>query len=144
MTSDYWESELGGGDGEHNDRTINRWFEGIVDEEGEVVPFVELVMMDLKAGGHLCDKGGCLHLMPSQLGLINIDLELAYLLSGAAPTRLRARVYCQLRSHLNDYAKFNGRFQSLLFINGLQGIFSPCGTTFRYFGRHYGVRRPSS
>ena len=77
------------------DRTIKRWFDGIVDEEGEVVPFDELVMMGLKAGRHLGDKGGCLHLMPSQLGLINIDLELAYLLSGAAPTRMRwrARVY---------------------------------------------------
>ena len=107
VTPDYWESELGGGDGEHNDRTIKRWFEGIVDDEGEVVPFDELVLKDLKAGGHLGDKGGCLHLIPSHLGLINIDLELAYLLSGAAPTRLprrRARVYGQLRSHLNAYA----------------------------------------
>ena len=106
VTPDYWESELGG-DGEQDDRTIKRWFEGIVDDEGEVVALDELVLKDLKAGGHLGDKGGCLHLIPSHLGLINIDLELAYLLSGAAPTRLRrrrARVFGQLRSQLNAYA----------------------------------------
>ena len=107
VTPDYWEAELGGGDGEHGDRTIKRWFDGIVDEEGEAVGLDELVLRDLKAGGRLGDKGGCLHLIPSHLGLINIDLELAYLLSGAAPSRLRrrrARVYGQLRSHLNAYA----------------------------------------
>ncbi len=112
VTPDYWESELGGGgDGENDDRTIKRWFEGIVDDEGEVAALDELVLKDLKAGGHLGDKGGCLHLIPSHLGLINIDLELAYLLSGAPPTRLprrRARVYGQLRSHLNAYAKEAG------------------------------------
>ena len=107
VTPDYWESELGGGDGEQDDRTIKRWFEGIVDDEGEVTALDELVLKDLKAGGHLGDKGGCLHLIPSHLGLINIDLELAYLLSGVPPTRLarrRARVFGQLRSHLNAYA----------------------------------------
>ena len=78
-----------------------------MDEEGETVGLDELVLRDLKAGGRLGDKSGCLHLIPSQLGLINIDLELAYLLSGAAPSRLRrrqARVFAQLRSHLNAYA----------------------------------------
>jgi len=107
VTPDYWEAELGGGDGEHGDRTIKRWFDGIVDEEGEAVGLDELVLRDLKAGEHLGDRGGCLHLIPSHLGLINIDLELAYLLSGAAPSRLRrrrARVFGQLRSHLNAYA----------------------------------------
>ena len=107
VTPDFWESELGGGDGEHDDRTIKRWFDGIVDDEGEVMPLDELVLRDLKVKGCMGDRGGCLHLIPSHLGLINIDLELAYLLSGAAPSRLqrrRARVFGQLRSHLNAYA----------------------------------------
>ena len=107
VTPDYWDSELGGDDGEHHDRTIKRWFDGIVDEDREAIGLDELVLRDLKVGGHLGDKGGCLHLIPSHLGLINIDLELAYLLSGAAPSRLhqrRARVFGQLRSHLNAYA----------------------------------------
>ena len=111
VTPDYWEAELGGEDGKKNDRTIKRWFDGIVDDEGEVMPLEELVLRDLKVGGRLADSGGCLHLIPSHLGLINIDLELAYLLSGAAPSRLqrrRARVLGQLRSHLNTYATAAG------------------------------------
>ena len=107
VTPDYWESELGGEEGEGNDRTIKRWFDGIVDDEGDVIPLDHLVLRDLKAEGQLGEKGGCLHLIPSHLGLINIDLDLAYMLSGAAPSRLhqrRARVLGQLRSHLNAYA----------------------------------------
>ena len=107
VTPDYWESELGGGDGDHGDRTIKRWFDGIVDDEGDVMPLDELVLKDLKVNGRMGDRGGWMHLIPSHLGLINIDLELAYLLSGAAPSRLqrrRARVFGQLRRHLNAYA----------------------------------------
>ena len=107
VTPDYWESELGGEEGQGNDRTIKKWFDGIVEDEGDVIPLDDLVLRDLKAEGRLDDKGGCLHLIPSHLGLINIDLDLAYMLSGAAPNRLhhrRARVFGQLRSHLNAYA----------------------------------------
>ena len=107
VTPDYWESELGGEEGEGNDRTIKKWFDGIVDDEGDVMPLDQLVLRDLKAKGYLGDKGGCMHLIPSHLGLINIDLDLAYMLSGAAPSRLhqrRARVYGQLKSRLNAYA----------------------------------------
>ena len=107
VTPDYWESELGGAEGQGNDRTIKRWFDGIVEDEGDVIPLDDLVLRDLKAKSRLGDKGGCLHLIPSHLGLINIDLDLAYMLSGAAPSRLhqrRARVLGQLRRHLNAYA----------------------------------------
>ena len=107
VTPDYWESELGGEEGQGNDRTIKKWFDGIVEDEGDIIPLDHLVLRDLKAEGRLGDKGGCLHLIPSHLGLINIDLDLAYMLSGAAPNRLhhrRARVFGQLRSHLNAYA----------------------------------------
>ena len=111
VTPDYWDSELGGGDGEGNDRTIKRWFDGIVDEERETIGLDDLVLRDLKVGGHLGDQGGSLHLIPSHLGLINIDLDLAYMLSGTAPNRLhqrRARVFGQLRRHLNAYANEAG------------------------------------
>ena len=107
VTPDYWESELGGEEGQGNDRTIKKWFDGIVEDEGDIIPLDQLVLRDLKAERRLDDKGGCLHLIPSHLGLINIDLDLAYMLSGAAPSRLhqrRARVFGQLRSHLNAYA----------------------------------------
>ena len=107
VTPDYWESELGGEEGQAGDRTIKKWFDGIVEDEGGIIPLDHLVLRDLKAKGRLGDNGGCLHLIPSHLGLINIDLDLAYMLSGAAPSRLhhrRARVFGQLRSHLNAYA----------------------------------------
>ena len=111
VTPDYWETELGGGDGEHGDRTIKRWFDRIVDDEGDVMPLDDLVLKDLKVNRRMGGSGGRLHLIPSHLGLINIDLELAYLLSGAAPSRLqrrRARVFGQMRSHLNAFASEAG------------------------------------
>ena len=107
VTPDYWESELGGQDGERNDRTIKRWFDGIVEDEGDIIALDRLVLRDLKVGGRLGDGGGSLHLIPSHLGLINIDLDLAYRLSGVPPNRLhqrRSRVFGQLRHHLNAYA----------------------------------------
>ena len=107
VTPDYWESELGGVEGQRNDRTVKRWFDGIVEDEGDPIELEKLVLRDLKVGGHLGKSGGFLHLIPSHLGLINIDLDLAYMLSGAPPSRLRqrrARVFGRLRSHLNAYA----------------------------------------
>ena len=107
LTPDYWESELGGAAGQGNDLTIKKWFDGIVEDEGDVIPLDNLVVRDLKAGRRLGGKGGCLHLIPSHLGLINIDLDLAYRLSGVPPNRLhqrRSRVFGQLRGHLNAYA----------------------------------------
>ena len=101
VTPDYWESELGGGEGRGNDRTIKRWFDGIVEGEGDSIALDKLVLRDLKAGEHLGKSGGWPHLIPSHLGLINIDLDLAYLLSGAPPNRLHRRrpwVFGRLRS----------------------------------------------
>ncbi|MDE0208196.1 MAG: AAA family ATPase, partial [Candidatus Tectomicrobia bacterium] len=111
VTPDYWESELGGQDGGRKDRTIKRWFDGIVEDEGDIIALDRLVLRDLKVGGRLGDSGGCLHLIPSHLGLINIDLDLAYRLSGVPPNRLhqrRSRVFGQLRRHLNAYASEAG------------------------------------
>ena len=111
VTPDYWESELGGGEGQGNDRTIRKWFDGIVEDEGDVTPLDDLVLRDLTTNSLLGDTGGCLHLIPSHLGLINIDLDLAYRLSGVPPNRLhqrRSRVFGQLRSQLNAYATAAG------------------------------------
>ena len=58
VTPDYWESELGGAEGQGNDRTIKKWFDGIVEDEGDVIPLDELVLRDLKAKDRLGDKGG--------------------------------------------------------------------------------------
>ena len=111
VTPDYWQSHLGGEDDEGQDNTIKSWFDGIVDDESDTVPLETLVLRKLKVRRHLGKNGGCLHLIPSHLGLINIDLDLAYMLSGVPPGRIhqrRARVFGQLRSHLNEYATASG------------------------------------
>lgn len=65
-----------------------------------------MVTLDLKVKDTIRGKGR-LGLIPSHLGLINVDLDLAYMLSGVAPNytkRQRARVYGRLRDRLRDYA----------------------------------------
>ena len=107
VTPDYWQSRLGGEDESETDHTIKSWFDGIVDDEGDTESLENLVLQNLKVRRHLGDAGGCLHLIPSHLGLINIDLDLAYMLSGVPPSRLhqrRAKVYGQLKSQLTEYA----------------------------------------
>lgn len=107
VTPDYWQSHLGGEDEQGTDKTIKSWFDGIVDDESDIVPLKNFVLQRLKVRRYLGEAGGCLHLIPSHLGLINIDLDLAYMLSGVPPSRIhqrRARVYGQLRNHLNEYA----------------------------------------
>ena len=107
VTPDFWQSHLGGEKGNSDDNTIKRWFDGIVDDDGAVVPLDSLVLKKLKVRNYLGNGQGCLHLIPSHLGLINIDLDLAYMLSGVPPSRLerrRAKVYGQLRNHLKKYA----------------------------------------
>ena len=107
VTPDYWQSHLGGEDEEGTDNTIKSWFDGIVDDESDIVPLENLVLQKLKVRRSLGKAGGCLHLIPSHLGLINIDLDLAYMLSGVPPSRIhrrRAKVYGQLRNNLNEYA----------------------------------------
>ena len=107
VTPDYWKSHLGGEDEQETDSTIKSWFDGIVDDESDIVPLENLVLKKLKVRKHLGKTGGCLHLIPSHLGLINIDLDLAYMLGGVPPGRIhqrRAKVYGQLRNHLNEYA----------------------------------------
>ena len=111
VTPDYWQSELGGEDEERKDNTIKSWFDGIVDDESDIIPLENLVLRRLEVSKYLGENGGCLHLIPSHLGLINIDLDLAYMLSGVPPSRIhqrRARVYGQLRSHLKEYATAAG------------------------------------
>ena len=72
-----------------------------------------LVLRDLKVGGTPgLTVGGCLHLIPSHLGLINIDLDLAYRLSGV-PRRIACTsggrgFSASLRRHLNAYASEAG------------------------------------
>ena len=110
ITPELWKSDLGGEGRPEQDRTIKRWFDGIVDDDTDRVQLEDLVLSDLKVKRYL-NSNGTLDLIPSHLGLINIDLDLAYMLSGVPPGRLqqrRAKVYGQLRSDLKDYAESAG------------------------------------
>ena len=68
----------------------------------------DLIVPNLRVTRSLGNRGGRIDLIPSHLGLINVDLDLAYMLSGVPPTpsrvgRQRAKVYGLLRSHLGQY-----------------------------------------
>lgn len=105
VTPDQWQSELGGGSA-GGDRTIRSWFDGIIDPDAQAPDLDHLVTLDLKVKDTIRGRGR-LGLIPSHLGLINVDLDLAYMLSGVAPNymkRQRTRVYGQLRDRLRDYA----------------------------------------
>ena len=105
VTPDQWQNELGG-DSSGYDKTIKSWFDGIIDPDAQVPDLDNLVTLDLKVKD-IIDGKGRLDLIPSHLGLINVDLDLAYMLSGVPPGRMerqRTRVYGQLRNHLRNYA----------------------------------------
>ena len=105
ITPDQWQSAVGGG-GESDDKTIKSWFDGIIDQDMEAPNLDDLVALDLRVNRSIINKGR-LGLIPSHLGLINVDLDLAYMLSGVSPGRMerqRTRVYGQLRDHLRNYA----------------------------------------
>ena len=69
---DYWERSLS------ESRTIKRWFDAVV--EGGEVDMKDLLFEDMKVNRVLRNRGR-LALIPSHLGLINVDLELASELS---------------------------------------------------------------
>ena len=110
ITPDKWRSELDGSiDGD--DRTIKSWFDGISDQDVAIPDLCDLVVSDLAVNNRLRNRDGRIHLIPSHLGLINVDLDLAFMLSAAPPGRLvrqRARVYGQLRQHLRTHAEYAG------------------------------------
>lgn len=110
VSPDEWKNSLGGGSANSVGRTIKSWFDGIVDQDRQTPALDSLVVPNLKVETFIGDEGK-LHLIPSHLGLINLDLDLAYMLSGVPPgqiERRRARVYGQLRACLRDYATKTG------------------------------------
>jgi len=71
-----WESDLA------EERTIKRWFDTVT--EGDEVDMNGLLFDDMRVNDILGDERGHLTLIPSHLGLINVDLELATQLGGAS------------------------------------------------------------
>ncbi|MCL1078718.1 ParA family protein [Parashewanella spongiae] len=94
---EFWDENL------RQDKTIKSWFDRISESE-EVMPLHELVHTPSKANSRL-PKGsnGCLDLISSHLGLINVDLELATLLGGA-----------NLKQSKVNYIKVHGKLKNAL------------------------------
>ena len=108
ITPDEWESQLSGDGTSGSDKTIKSWFDGIGDDDLETPSPGSLIVPNLGVTGSLRENGGRIDLIPSHLGLINVDLDLAYMLSGVPPGRVgrqRAKVYGLLRSHLGEYVE---------------------------------------
>lgn len=85
---DKWEDQLGGDGSPGSDKTIKSWFDGIGDDDLETPELGDLVVPNLKVTQSLGSKGGKIDLIPSHLGLINVDLDLAYMLSDVPPGRV--------------------------------------------------------
>ncbi|MCX9543208.1 ParA family protein, partial [Vibrio cholerae] len=71
------------------------------------MPLSDLRVRPEAVNKHLEPRGGCLDIISSHLGLINVDLELATLLGGASPTQTQKKylkVHGKLREELNKLA----------------------------------------
>ena len=91
-----WERDLA------ETRTIKRWFDVVAD--GGDVDMADLLFERMHVNGELDGKGR-LALIPSHLGLINVDLELATQLGGANLTQVKrnyVRVHQRLSKGLAD------------------------------------------
>lgn len=93
---DYWDENL------RENKTIKSWFDRISAGE-EVMPLHDLVHSPSKVKSRLPDNNGCLDLISSHLGLINVDLELATLLGGA-----------NLKQSKINYIKVHGKLRDAL------------------------------
>ena len=87
---DYWETNLAEG------RTIKRWFDTF--REGDEMDMDGLLFEEMPVNRVLRDKGR-LALIPSHLGLINVDLELATQLGGANMAQVK-RNYVRVHRRL--------------------------------------------
>jgi len=75
VAPDYWNDHLA------NDKTIKAWFDSFA--AGRPISLEALVLEPPTVNSRLGGRGK-LHLIPSHLGLINVDLELATELGGAS------------------------------------------------------------
>lgn len=102
MTPDHWNSSIR----EH--KTIKSWFD-CISHGDPTMPLSDLRVRPEVVNGFLTQNGrrGCVDIISSHLGLINIDLELATLLGGASPAQAGKKylkVHGKLRAELNNLA----------------------------------------
>ena len=107
MTPDYWDEKV------KEKYTIKSWFDCISQSE-KVMPLAELVLRPKKVNDFLekyhSKSNGCIDLISSHLGLINVDLELATLLGGANLKQSKInylKVHGKLKGELEKIAKSN-------------------------------------
>ena len=81
------------------DRTIKSWFDSF--ENGTPIQLKSLVLAPKQVASRLSSRNGKLHLIPSHLGLINVDLELATELGGGTMQRAR-RSFLKVHRRLLD------------------------------------------
>jgi len=103
LTPDYWDKHL------KDTRTIKSWFD-CISQGNPTMPLSQLRVRPDAVNNFLKSNksNGCLDLISSHLGLINVDLELATLLGGASPTQTQQKylkVHGKLREELNILAK---------------------------------------
>lgn len=105
VTPDYWEDEL------QDDLTIKNYFDCVT--QGTKPPSLSEFMIVPEEVNNYLDELGCdgvIHLIPSHLGLINVDLELATQLGGAnlnQSKRNYLKVHGRLRESIEELARDN-------------------------------------
>ena len=103
ITPDYWDKNI------KDTKTIKSYFDKI--SQGEPTVLLEdLVIKPTVANNYLKSKKseGCIDLISSHLGLINVDLELATLLGGANMNQTKInyiKVHGKLRESIEKFAK---------------------------------------
>ncbi|MCU6356569.1 ParA family protein [Morganella morganii] len=105
VTPDYWEDEL------QHDLTIKNYFDCVT--QGTKPPSLsDFLIVPDEVNDYLGELGchGVIHLIPSHLGLINVDLELATQLGGAnlnQSKRNYLKVHGRLRESIEELARDN-------------------------------------
>lgn len=93
VTPDYWQNSLS------KNRTIKKWYESF--NQQATLDLASIITEPQKVKPHLGKAGGELHLIPSDLGLINVDLELATELTAATLKQSKMK-YLRLHRRLAD------------------------------------------
>lgn len=103
---DYWQDHLA------NDKTIKAWFDSFT--SGSPISLESLILEPSTVKVRLKGRGE-LHLIPSHLGLINVDLELATELGGASLRQAKANFLKVHRRLLEGIRKIDdSRFDLIL------------------------------
>jgi chromosome partitioning protein len=100
---DEWHHQL-----KDTDRTIKRWYEDEL--PGRETSLADLVVTPERVNTVLRDTGGCVDLISSHLGLIDIDLQLAARLGGATTLEGSKRKFLDLHGCLRRALMGNDQF----------------------------------